>query len=216
MISNSSRNAELLVWTDIDPQYEGDFNQWYDREHMQERVAIDGFQWARRYRNISNSERRYLALYRTENMGTFTTPSYQKAFQNQTKWSNTNFGRMINTQRRVMHVQQERGFGCGAAVALIMLPSLDLDLDALNPVLETIFQMDGVLASHCMFPDEVLSTPLPSEDATTRSLEAAIVIDATTTDTAITAADMMLDRLNLSAGRSTIFNFIWELRAEDL
>lgn len=35
-----SQNAELFVWTDIDPSHEEEFNQWYDREHMEERVAI--------------------------------------------------------------------------------------------------------------------------------------------------------------------------------
>jgi hypothetical protein len=216
MTSNPSKNAELVVWTDIDPTYEDDFNQWYDREHMEERVAIDGFQWARRYRNISNSDRRYLALYRTKNIGTFTTPSYQKAFQNQTEWSNTNFGRMINTKRRVMHVDQEAGFGSGAVVALIMLPSSDLDFDVIAPVLKTISKIDGVLASHCMSPDEALSTPLPSEDVSARSLEAAIVIDATSIDAASAAANIMRDQLKLSADRNMIFKFMWELRSEDL
>ena len=39
----------LCIWTDIDPAHEVDFNRWYDREHMQERVAIAGFQSARRF-----------------------------------------------------------------------------------------------------------------------------------------------------------------------
>ena len=34
---------------DIDPSDEADFNRWYDREHLEERVAIDGFLEARRY-----------------------------------------------------------------------------------------------------------------------------------------------------------------------
>src|SRR3546814_7604945 len=57
--------GELFIWTDIDPAHEDDFNQWYDREHMAERAGIAGFQWARRYR-ATQGERRYLALYRTE------------------------------------------------------------------------------------------------------------------------------------------------------
>ena len=211
-----TKNAELFVWTDIDPQYEQDFNLWYDREHMEERVAIEGFQWARRYRNVSDQARRYLALYRTENIGTFGTSSYRQAFENQTDWSNRNFERMTNTKRRVMHVVQEGGFGSGAAVALITLPNKDFDAPVINPVLATVSKLDGVLSFHCMSPDETLSTPLPSEDPTTRSLEAAIVIDATTAGAAEAAADTMLDQLELSADRSMVFNLMWELRSEDL
>src|SRR5438105_6801014 len=39
----------LLTSMDIDPSHEADFNRWYDREHLVERVAIDGFLEARRY-----------------------------------------------------------------------------------------------------------------------------------------------------------------------
>jgi len=49
----------LLTSMDIDASDEAEFNRWYDREHLLERVAIDGFLEARRYiahegsRNIS-------------------------------------------------------------------------------------------------------------------------------------------------------------------
>ncbi len=32
----------LLTSMDIDAADEADFNRWYDREHLEERVAIDG------------------------------------------------------------------------------------------------------------------------------------------------------------------------------
>jgi hypothetical protein len=39
----------LLTSMNIDPAHEAEFNRWYDREHLEERVAIDGFLEARRY-----------------------------------------------------------------------------------------------------------------------------------------------------------------------
>ena len=39
----------LLTSMDIDPADEAEFNRWYDREHLDERVAIEGFLEARRY-----------------------------------------------------------------------------------------------------------------------------------------------------------------------
>ncbi|MGA7583050.1 MAG: hypothetical protein WBW59_17420 [Pseudolabrys sp.] len=32
----------LLVMADIDPAIERDFNQWYEQEHLSERMAIPG------------------------------------------------------------------------------------------------------------------------------------------------------------------------------
>ena len=39
----------LLTSMDIGAEHEADFNRWYDREHLEERVAIEGFLEARRY-----------------------------------------------------------------------------------------------------------------------------------------------------------------------
>src|SRR3977135_3497433 len=39
----------LLTSMDIDASDEAEFNRWYDREHLRERVAIEGFLEARRY-----------------------------------------------------------------------------------------------------------------------------------------------------------------------
>lgn len=39
----------LITVMDADPAEEEDFNKWYDREHIVERVAIAGFLEARRY-----------------------------------------------------------------------------------------------------------------------------------------------------------------------
>jgi hypothetical protein len=39
----------LLVMADIDPAIERDFNEWYEQEHLTERMAIPGFLRARRF-----------------------------------------------------------------------------------------------------------------------------------------------------------------------
>jgi hypothetical protein len=44
-----SGKGMLITVMDADPAEEEDFNKWYDREHIVERVAIAGFLEARRY-----------------------------------------------------------------------------------------------------------------------------------------------------------------------
>jgi hypothetical protein len=53
-------------WTsmDIDPSDEAEFNRWYDREHLEERVAIR-LPEARRY-VAHDGKPKYLSLYSTE------------------------------------------------------------------------------------------------------------------------------------------------------
>src|SRR3954471_859489 len=99
--TSHSPRGQLCIWTDVDPAHDAEFNHWYDREHMQERVAIPGFQAARRFRAIAPGARPYLALYDTDDLAVFTSPAYRQAFTQQTAWSLQNFARMQATQRRV-------------------------------------------------------------------------------------------------------------------
>src|SRR5690625_2476067 len=101
------QQGELFIWTDVNPDFEQDFNQWYDKEHMEERASIPGFLWSRRYRS-AHGKRPYLALYRTAGLGVFTSEPYLNIFNNQTDWSKQCFERMMHTKRRVMRSEERR------------------------------------------------------------------------------------------------------------
>lgn len=207
--------GELFIWTDIDPAFEDDFNQWYDREHMQERASIPGFRWARRYRS-SSPGRRYLALYRTDTVNVFTSPVYQQAFGSQTEWSLTNFQRMTNTNRRVMTVSLLAGSGTGGALGLVMLGSVE-NAERIAAMAQDIQSgVDGVLALRVLTPDPDLSTPLPSEDADARVLEPVLIVDATAEPVAAAVARQFVSALDLPADSAATFTLLWELRSADL
>lgn len=142
--------GELFIWTDIDPAHEEDFNQWYDREHMAERAGIAGFRWARRYRS-QHGRRRYLALYRTEDLHVFGSAAYRQAFERQTPWSLANFARMRDTHRRVMVVSPLAGAGTGAALGLLRLGSVELAARA-AALAASAQEIEGVLALRVLTP----------------------------------------------------------------
>ena len=207
--------GELLIWTSVDPVYEQDFNQWYDKEHMQERAAIEGFRWSRRYHS-DTCARPYLALYQTNTLHVFTSEPYRQAFTKQTQWSERNFTRMRDTSRRVNAVTPLAGVGTGAAVALVCLQSLEQAQTASGLAQELIDAMDGILSLRALCPDPVLSTPLPSEDLTTRKLEPFLVIEASSLLSAESARKWMAEALALSAERSHCFKLLWDLQSSDL
>lgn len=207
--------GELFIWTDIDPAYEDDFNQWYDREHMEERAAIPGFKWARRYKTPTGS-RRYLAVYRTESVDVFTSDVYRQAFENQTNWSITNFSRMRNTNRRVMVVSPLAGVGTGAAVALIPLGDLATAEKAAQLAQQIIEDIDGVIALRVLTPDPELSTPLPSENTEGRLLEPMLLIDTTTEPVAAAVTRFIVEKLGVNGSRASTFSLLWDLRSADL
>lgn len=207
--------GELFIWTDVDPAFEDDFNQWYEREHMEERAAIPGFRWARRYRATSEG-RRYLALYRTEEVNVFTSPDYKKAFESQTEWSLTNFERMTNTSRRVMAVSLLAGVGTGAALAMVNLGTRE-NAERVAAMAKSVqAEMEGVLSLRVLTPDPELSAPLPSEDAENRVLEPVLIVDATVEPVAAAVARLFVDELDLPADSAATFSLLWDLRSEDL
>ena len=55
----------LMVWTDVDPEHEAEFNRWYNEEHLNRLLGVPGFLSAGRYRAIRGGPK-YLAFYELE------------------------------------------------------------------------------------------------------------------------------------------------------
>ena len=110
----------LLTSMDIGPADEAEFNRWYDREHLEERVAIDGFIEARRY-VAHQGKPKYLSLYSTATFEVLDSPAYRLALANQTAWSKANIARFKNMIRAVARITISRGKGRGAALGIIRL-----------------------------------------------------------------------------------------------
>ena len=55
----------LMVWADIDPEHEAEYNRWYDEEHIAHLLAVPGFLSAGRYEALKGGPK-YLALYELE------------------------------------------------------------------------------------------------------------------------------------------------------
>ena len=71
--------AQLCIWTGIDPSHEADFNRWYDREHMPERMAMAGVQSARRLRAVdTRAGHSYRVLYTTDDLQVVRSESCQR------------------------------------------------------------------------------------------------------------------------------------------
>jgi hypothetical protein len=65
----------LMVWTDVDPEYEGDFGRWYDEEHLPRLLQIPGFLSAGRYQALKGGPK-YLAIYELEDHNVLRSSAY--------------------------------------------------------------------------------------------------------------------------------------------
>ena len=210
----------LFVWTSADPEHELDFNRWYDREHVEERVRIPGFVSGTRYQSV-RGPRKYLGLYRTVSLDAFRTPDYFKAFGQQTPWSVANLERMRDPMRRVCAIEAETGLGTGAWLAVLRLGAGAIGQDGaavakVAALGRALLQIDGVISSRLLTPDEKLSGPLPSEPKEGRVLEPIFLIDASSDSALQAAVDQASAALGLETGDAAILQLSWQLRDSDL
>ncbi|KVG55986.1 DUF4286 family protein [Burkholderia territorii] len=190
MTRTSLPHGQLCVWTDIDPAHEADFNAWYDREHMQERVAIPGFTHARRFRATDGGPRKYLALYVTHTLDVFRGDAYRRAFTQQTAWSLANFERMTGTQRRVGELTIEAGDGEGTHLALFVLPPERIDVPHLRERFDAVLSEAGIHAARLFRTAPELSAPIGADAGARAAADALVLIegsDATATRRVATA-----------------------------
>jgi hypothetical protein len=155
----------LLTSMDIDPADEADFNRWYDREHLLERVAIEGFLEARRYLAHHGSPK-YLCLYSTATFEVLDSPTYRTALMNPTEWSKKSLARFKNMIRAVARITISRGQGRGAALGIIRLRPAAGGADELRAALRERLdpeKLDGIISMHLIENDPVLSRPITDD-----------------------------------------------------
>jgi hypothetical protein len=212
----------LLTSMDIDPADEADFNRWYDREHLVERVAIDGFLEARRY-IADEASPKYLSLYSTETFDVLDSPAYRTALANQTDWSKANIARFKNMIRAVARITISRGQGRGAALGIVRLrPTIDSQ-DELRASLRHALdpqRLDGIISMHLIESDPALSKPLT--DKPSASAPGAgdwfVLIDATDRHAASGSAMLLADEVlvNSTVISTGIYRLMWDLAKSDV
>ena len=213
----------LLTSMDIDASDEAEFNRWYDREHLEERVAIDGFLEARRYVAHQGSPK-YLCLYSTATFDVLNSPTYRTVLANPTDWSKKTLARFKNMIRVIARITISRGQGRGAALGIIRLRPVTGGEDKLRTALReklALEKVDGIISMHLIESDPALSRPITDDPAVPNpgAGDWFALIDGTNVN-AISAAIPAFTgpagfalRTQVSTG---VYNLMWDLARGDL
>ena len=205
----------LLTSMDLDPADEADFNRWYDREHREERVAIQGVIEARRYVARVGSPK-YLCLYSTETIDVLDSPAYRARLANPTDWSKRSMAQFKNMIRAVARITISRGQGRGALLGIVRLRPQTGQDEALRAELNKRLDpatLDGVISMHLIESDARLSGPtaeIPS--ASTGSGDWYVLIDGIHTSAVSSAlarfTGAAVPAMQVSSG---IYDLMWDL-----
>ncbi|MGX7741321.1 hypothetical protein [Rhodopseudomonas parapalustris] len=214
----------LLTSMDIAPEDEADFNRWYDREHIAERVAIERFVEARRYVALDASPK-YLGLYSTERFEVLSSDAYRTALAQQTEWSKRNIAKFKNMIRGVARITLSRGQGRGAVLGLVRIRPAAGREDALRAGLSDRLDplpLDGIVSMHLLESDPKLSKPLTDPPGITSpgASDWFVLIDGSGADAVKTALAGRFEAAIAAAGAELIaagtYALLWDLAKADL
>ena len=74
------------IWNDVVPGRESDFENWYQTEHLPERLAVSGFRLGRRWEAIA-TQPRYFCSYLVDGPDVLSSAAYIHRLNNPTAWT---------------------------------------------------------------------------------------------------------------------------------
>jgi hypothetical protein len=162
--------AQLAIWSDIEPEQEADYLHWLTREHVLERVGVDGFLAGRVFRCEGTGKRRFFITYELQEAGALAGPSYLARLNAPTPWSQRTMPILQNFARGGGPVVARAGLGSGGVVVPLRIDLEAADLlnaHAQQQLVERIAGLDAVAQVWLMQVDTA-ATGVPTKEKTLR------------------------------------------------
>ncbi len=176
----------LIVWTDIPARIELDFNEWYNREHLPDRILrMPGFLRGRRYVATSGAPR-YLTYYDLQSTAVMLSEEHTALRKQRTGRDRLFVPQFRNTIKGICDVVCRAGMGDGGYLVLLpVMPGAGREHDftqgmcgQLVPELAAISGIASAAFSSCNA--EITQASSAKDDrGGGRYLEALIAVEAT-------------------------------------
>ena len=114
----SAFSCTLFVMNDINPAVESEFNEWYQTEHVRQRMQIPGFLSARRYRALGDSQA-YMALYSCTEAAVLEQPAYKDILVEPTPLTKKMMPHFRNMVRSACDETWSAGTGLGGEAVVL-------------------------------------------------------------------------------------------------
>jgi hypothetical protein len=152
--------AVVAIWNDIVPEERANFIDWHNREHIPERVAIEGFLRGRRY-IAKHGSPEYFTLYEADNEAVLSGSEYLERLNKPTPWTRDATKAFRNTTRGVCGTSFSTGPGDGGYLATIRFNadpgSADEFSARLRPALADISKSPTLCGVHLCIADKKAS-----------------------------------------------------------
>ncbi|MGE4218374.1 MAG: hypothetical protein AB7G39_02910 [Alphaproteobacteria bacterium] len=197
----------LFAAADMAPETDYDFNEWYNREHVPERLGITGFIRGRRFVALTDSGPQYATLYETETPEAFTTEEYVGYVENPDENARHFLPKFSGITRTIGRIRHTVGRGDGGVVAFMPLTPLAGQDDVLRDwltkeVMPALIKQHGVMAAHLLEKDTAVlavSNRRHYRKGGGGELDWVLALEAATQDDAVAAGRALLSEDDLTA-----------------
>jgi hypothetical protein len=110
----------MITFTEVPADLKADFHEWYNREHLDERLDLPGFRRARRYESLDGPIR-YVTTYECGGPDDIGSPAYLDVLARQTEWSARIMPRFAKWHRLTGRVVVDETHGFGGAIAMLRM-----------------------------------------------------------------------------------------------
>ena len=114
----SSETGILAVLNNVESGIEAEYGEWYQKEHIPERVSIPGFRSGRRFR-ARGCDPEYLSVYEVDGMDVLTSAAYLERVNAPSEWTQRIMPMFRDMRRCVCTVKARAGSeGMGGAATV--------------------------------------------------------------------------------------------------
>ena len=153
----------LAIFNDCRAGREAEFEEWFQGEHLLERLAVPGFLFGRRHQAISGSAG-YFNFYLVESPAVLTSKPYLARLDNPTPMTRKIMSEIfINMNRTLCHRTLRRG-GFRGAYAVTARFNETPDTAALTSLAETLVRDPGVAACEIWSAVDPAGQPVSMEE----------------------------------------------------
>jgi hypothetical protein len=173
------RPGILAIFNNVAPGREAEFEEWFQHEHLQERLGVPGFVLGRRYEAV-RGDRRYFNFYVTRSADVLSSADYRMRLNNPTPMTRLVMSEIFKDMIRTVCHQNLRLGTMRGAFAVATRFSESPDEHALKLTLERLLQESAVAGGEIWSAAGMGRLPLSEEERLRggdRRIEACLMIE---------------------------------------
>jgi hypothetical protein len=203
----------LAIFNNVAPGREDEFEEWFQHEHLAERMSVPGFLIGRRHEAISGQPR-YFNFYVTQSADVLKSAAYLDRLDNPTPMTRTVMSGIFKDMiRTVCHRTFRLGAMRGTAVLTVRFNERPAET-ALKATIETLMQNKAVACGEIWRAASPIAFPVSEEERLRggdRKIEACLLVETLRVpDAEWVSAALMREFPNAEIG---VYRLLCEIRA---